>query len=882
MIYFCCDERRRNAVKAQTALNGIEFLEVLDNPADPYEKRQRTLLVHFIHDLAPGALKKENVQIEGGERIRPIRVARVTLGGISSPPSGSPPLGSPPLGGPANLLVVEVAEPGDFSVYTLRLVQDARHPDPPAGFDPILSAVDFSFKVACPSDFDCQPQPVCPTEPGLQPEINYLAKDYASFRQLMLDRLAALMPSWKERTPADLGMVLVELLAYVGDYLSYQQDAVATEAYLGTARRRVSVRRHARLVDYGMHDGCNARAWVQVRVGADNVKLAQGTQIFTRLSDQATRIRPPAGSPPTPSLEYERALAARPVIFETMHEATLFAVQNEMEFYTWGDERCCLLKGATRATLKNEGGRITALAAGDVLIFVEQRNPTNGNEQEADPAHRHAVRLTAVKPATDPLFHEAENSSQELRVLKIEWAREDALPFPLCLWEVSVNGDPLNKQPVSVALGNIVLADHGQTITGESLGAVPEANPVLDKVPVRERDFCQERAIEPTPPRFRPRLLQKPLTHAALPDQVRGRPPDQVRGRPYDPKKPPSSASAVMRCPLQEILPEIALTGELAGSSAIPDRGPGQVWEPQRDLLNSNATQRAFVVEVETDGTAFIRFGDDRFGSRPAAGTTFTASYRVGNGVPGNVGAETLVHIVSREAAILEGGVSNPLPAQGGIEPEEIEQVRQNAPSAFRIQERAVTPEDYAEVALRCEPGLQRAAATFRWTGSWRTVFLTVDRLGGEEVDEALEGQIRQCLERYRMAGHDLEVDGPRYVSLEIEMVVCVKPGYFTSHVKAALLERFSNRILPDGQRGVFHPDNFTFGQTVYLSPLYQAAQTLAGVDSVEITKFQRQGIPSQEALDAGKLELGRLEIARLDNDPNFPERGVFNLILKG
>ena len=58
------------------------------------------------------------------------------------------------------------------------------------------------------------------------------------------------------------------MLAYVGDHLSYQQDAVATEAYLGTARRRVSVRRHARLVDYAMHDGCNARAWVQVQVNA--------------------------------------------------------------------------------------------------------------------------------------------------------------------------------------------------------------------------------------------------------------------------------------------------------------------------------------------------------------------------------------------------------------------------------------------------------------------------------------------------------------------------------------------------------------------------------------------------------------------------------------
>src|SRR4029077_19199669 len=60
-----------------------------------------------------------------------------------------------------------------------------------------------------------------------------------------------------------------ELLAYVGDHLSYYQDAVATESYLGTARRRISLRRHARLVDYVLHEGCNARAFVCIDTSRD-------------------------------------------------------------------------------------------------------------------------------------------------------------------------------------------------------------------------------------------------------------------------------------------------------------------------------------------------------------------------------------------------------------------------------------------------------------------------------------------------------------------------------------------------------------------------------------------------------------------------------------
>ena len=56
--------------------------------------------------------------------------------------------------------------------------------------------------------------------------------------------------------------------ALAGDYLSYHQDAIGTEAYLATARRRLSVVRHARLLDYFLVEGCNARTWLALTVAA--------------------------------------------------------------------------------------------------------------------------------------------------------------------------------------------------------------------------------------------------------------------------------------------------------------------------------------------------------------------------------------------------------------------------------------------------------------------------------------------------------------------------------------------------------------------------------------------------------------------------------------
>jgi hypothetical protein len=125
-------------------------------------------------------------------------------------------------------------------------------------------------------------------------------------------------------------------------------------------------------------------------------------------------------------------------------------------------------------------------------------------------------------------------------------------------------------------------------------------------------------------------------------------------------------------------------------------------------------------------------------------------------------------------------------------------------------------------------------------------------------------------------------VDAPRFVALEVEMEVCVLPEYFHGEVRRDLLALFSNRVLPDGRRGIFHPDNFTFGQTVYMSRLFAAAESVTGVESVRVTKLQRQDEPATSGVEAGVLTLGPLEIARLDNDPNYPKRGVFRLEMRG
>jgi predicted phage baseplate assembly protein len=327
-------------------------------------------------------------------------------------------------------------------------------------------------------------------------------------------------------------------------------------------------------------------------------------------------------------------------------------------------------------------------------------------------------------------------------------------------------------------------------------------------------------------------------------------------------------------------------TQSLATLPAIKLASAAGEWTPVRDLLNSNRFQTEFVAESDSDDETYLRFGDGRTGRMPLTGEQFTATYRIGSGTAGNIGADVLAHVVTPESGIL--GVRNPLPASGGVEPETLQEVRQYAPQAFRRQERAVTEADYAEVAGR-HPEVQRAVATRRWSGSWYTIFLTVDRKGGLPVDAAFEDDLRTFLERYRMAGQDVEIDGPRYVSLDLAFIVCVESGYFVANVKAALLERFSNRVLPDRTSGFFHPDSFTFGEPVYLSQIVAKAMAIPGVRWIDTAtgkgkpiRFQRWGEPAHGELGKGQIDMGRLEIARCDNDPSRPENGRLEFSMEG
>ncbi|WP_031167643.1 putative baseplate assembly protein [Streptomyces durhamensis] len=837
--------RRAELITEEGRGNGIDYVEV-----DPTDHTRLT--VGVLSDLPTGGdpwqlvSQPDRVLVKGGERVRAIRTLTVA---VHDP----------------RTLDVRVDRGGDHSTYQLELAV--------TDLDPVLRRIGFSFMAACPSDLDCRPPGEADDPAGPEPLLDTLAKDFASFRRLLLDLSAQRHPSLSDQHPADLAITLLELLAFHADQLSYAQDATALEAYLDTARRRVSVRRHLTLVDYRLHQGRNAATAVHLAVTAP-VTVPAGTRVLTRIPGPlpGTSTAPPVAVPAgllTPAALQLPPLSGS-VVFETTHRLKAHPRGNLLHVHHWGEDVFRLPPGATTAWLWAEDRAqpstavLPRLTVGDLLLLEQVRSPGTGAPADADPTARWVVRLTDVQPGSDPAYladygrdsegqvqlaERTDDTSPALPLLAVRWAETDAPDRAVCVRAVRADGDPVPD--VSVARGNLVLADHGITHDG---------------VDVRPQDWSPT-AAGPLggPPPLRLRLPDAPLTHqiGAL-----GAERTQLTGGPED------------------AVPALSVT-------ARPGSGRDQVYTPVPDLLDSGPNDLHLVVEVDDTGHGLVRFGDGTLGRPPLEASTFLARYRTGNGTAGNVGAESLIHIglAAADTGKVET-VRNPLPATGGTEPETTEHARQLAPDAYRSHsERAVTERDAVDAVLRL-PSVRAAVAALRWTGSWYTWLIAahptdpadlVDTGGShQELSAGLRARILAAMDAVRLAGQDVDVRPPWFVPVELELHVCAAAGHSRSVVRHAVRDALLARRLPGGRPGLLAPATLTFGQPLLLGELYATVAAVPGVDSVKAVLLRRYDQSDNGELAAGRLDVAPWEVLRLDDDPSLPGRGVLRLDMDG
>jgi hypothetical protein len=746
-------DRRLLLLSRDATFNGVDYAEA--HPGVGID-------VHFINRVrVKGTLAQDRPPVA------------LTVSGAVSPP-----------------VVRPVDEDTDWSTDTsgrpvLRVVADL--PDAPARYlltvhsdrlDPCLRSAAITVKGAGDA-LDCGaagPRTTGVISNGQPVPVDYLAKDFTSFLAALSNFSAARYPLWTERSEADFGVMLMEVLSALADELSYLQDRVAAEATIGTATQRLSLVRHVRLVDYEPMPALAASTVLQFDVApvdAAQADLAQvdGTPVdlvpggtvlpdviqVQALGGQAGTVDFAAGPLFADTVFANTVLAdtvlantgfTGPVPPEASRRLALDARWNRYDRagrvpqlvpYLWDPSVTWLHRGATSMWIDGHGHGL--YPGQELLIDTVFSNTVLSNTvfsntglsdtgaTGGDPPNREIARVAAAEEGTDPV--------QGRPVTLIRWAEGLVSDHDLTRTELAGNLLPAVQGRVTEETFAIPGAD--QQPTAHLNSGPPNTGP-LNSVPL-----AIIRSDHSGSPAHCLYTLAGPLAWQA----VSARDGGQAQPRPAltlhelapaepapetpaagDPAASPVSGSPVSGSPM---LGSPMLGSPVSGSPVL-DSEARATWRWVPRLIDVGEMARAFTVTPEryspaarTEGRAFsdydgdgatIRFGDGTFGRPPVPGTTFRARYLAGGGDIGNVAADTIVAVAPGDPANgLVWRCTNPFAATGGADAETHAQIRDRAPRQIGAGVLSLTgPADYEAAALSFSP---QAIAAARWTGSW-------------------------------------------------------------------------------------------------------------------------------------------------------------------
>ncbi|MCG6495449.1 hypothetical protein [Kitasatospora sp. A2-31] len=872
----------------RTGMVGIARVDVVD--ADRAAGTPPLLVVRLqpddATDRAPWLLDRAGYALAGGARLHP-RIAEVT-----------------PTPGRRDEVTLRLDAEGDRDGYTLTLVGESA--------DPFHGTAALRFRLDC-AGADCAVAPVTAAPPPpATVRIDYLARDFEGFRRALQDFVPTRAPGWTETSEADAGVMLLELFAATADGFSYVLDRVANEAFLDTATERRSVAGHLALIGCPLDEGASAETVLQFRVSRSHLLVAG---FAVRQQDGAGAV--PAGDGGDGDQDG--------TVFETVADAVLLPAHNELTLYDWDSPDGYLPAGATTAYLV---GDLPALDAGDLLALCDT---VTGRAE--------VVRLDRVPDRLRPSGFGANGTPA---LTRITWSRDTALRHDHPVRRTAVRGNLVRASHGLTRRERIVLAATGRgggeaaaAVAGTSAWAVARpavttpATVVLVTVwgladgqdvvvvvvsPQGDRtvhtvaqdgpggvDGLAVPIVQDAPAGIWRAVVGRTVDEALTVPQAVARWEVRAAGAPSAPDTPLPR----LRVPV----PGAPLGIDAAGRPQLQVVIDGTEWEWAPTLLDSGPRDRVFTLEFGDGGAATMLFGQGgtrpagrgAFGLRPPDGAVLDLRFRVGLGTGGNVPAGTLTvpadQEPSRPGARTGTGdwllaVTNPVPATGGRDPQELDDARRAGPVAAGRREVAVTARDYAEAVAEFDRAaggglISRAGAEFRWTGSWVAVDLVLDLADGTELDDRLAADLLAFLDRRRLAGYDLRLVPARDLPLQLVLTVCVEPGYLAGAVRQDVATALRPGVRTDGSRGLFDPEHLSFGDPVLLSRLHLALAAVPGVRSVTVDVLAPLDSATPEADTAlvkatGQLTVGRDRIARLDDDPARPERGRLTLVTRG
>ena len=286
-------------------------------------------------------------------------------------------------------------------------------------------------------------------------------------------------------------------------------------------------------------------------------------------------------------------------------------------------------------------------------------------------------------------------------------------------------------------------------------------------------------------------------------------------------------------------------------------------WTQVTHLIDYGPNDQVFQISTNEDGVVSVYFGDGVSGLIPTKFSDIRATYIVGGGNTGNVDNSTIdtiyyVPVLSEgELIALQSKVTvtNPEPAIGGSDPETLDQIRNAAPLTLRANNRAVTLQDYADLALAVDSVGKANATASVWNSV--TVYIAPSRNStnielapgyDESGDpspayEGLKENVEDYLEDKILLGTTVTVLPPTYVDASVTIRYTKLSQYTTAQVEKAIKATFLKE---------FGYINQFFESTIYPQDVEFVIQQIPGVKTSRVTFLHRTGVSLTAAVASG------------------------------
>jgi len=294
----------------------------------------------------------------------------------------------------------------------------------------------------------------------------------------------------------------------------------------------------------------------------------------------------------------------------------------------------------------------------------------------------------------------------------------------------------------------------------------------------------------------------------------------------------------------------------VVGDGLVVQVAAGSGWDEWTEVESFAAAgpeDRVFRLDRATGEVHFgpaVRQADGTlrsYGAVPPKGAPLRVPvYRTGGGPRGNVAARTVTDLRTPIPGV--DRVENRRPALGGVAGETVDEAKERGPLLLRTRDRAVTAEDYEELALRAAPSVARVrcvpATTPEESGGVRLLVVPTavpDETGRLRFEDLVPGEdalerITTRLDRSRPVGARLLVEPPFYQGVTIVARLAAKPradGERLEREAVVALNRYFDPVTGGPDSG-----GWPFGRPVHAGEVYAVLQGLRGTELVEDVKL--------------------------------------------